>query len=115
MPWTQELGDAVLAQRPNVMDAVQRLRREAASCGYLRTNPSIVVGMGPYITIMPANPAFIVVPYCSPAVVFAAPRPGFVVGAAIRYAFRVSIGLAFRPLGMGPDPLQLGWPCGHRQ
>jgi hypothetical protein len=101
MPWTQELGDAVLAQRPDVMDAVQRLRREAANCGYLRTNPSIVVGIGPYITIMPANPAFIVVPYYSPAVVFAAPRIGFAVGAAIRFGFGVAIGLAFRPWGWG--------------
>jgi hypothetical protein len=101
MPWTQELGDAVLAQRPDVMDAVQRLRREAADYGYLRSNPSIIVGMGPYITIMPANPAFIVVPYYSPAVVFVRPRPGFFVGAAIRFGFGVSIGLAFRPWGWG--------------
>jgi|SRR5208337_4043818 len=101
MPWTQELGDAVLAQRPDVMDAVQRLRREAAQYGYLRTNPSIVVGMGPYITIMPANPAFIVVPYYSPAVVFAAPRPGFAVGFAIRFGFGINIGFAFRPWGWG--------------
>ena len=101
MPWTQELGDAVLAQRPDVMDAVQRLRREAAQYGYLRTNPSIVVGMGPYITIMPANPAFVVVPYYSPAIVFAAPRIGFAVGAAIRFGFGVAMGLAFRPWGWG--------------
>ncbi len=101
MPWTQELGDAVLAQRPDVMDAVQTLRREAAEYGYLRTNPSIVVGMGPYITIMPANPAFIVVPYYSPAVVFAAPRIGFAVGAAIRFGFGINIGFAFRPWGWG--------------
>jgi hypothetical protein len=101
MPWTQELGNAVLAQRPDVMDAVQTMRRRAASYGYLRTNPVIVVGMGPYITIMPANPAFIVVPYYSPAVVFAAPRPGFAVGFAIRFGFGVSIGLAFRPWGWG--------------
>ncbi len=101
MPWTQELGDAVMAQRPDVMDAVQRLRREAAEYGYLRTNPSIIVGMGPYITIMPANPAFIVVPYYSPGVVFAAPRIGFAVGGAIRFGFGVTIGLAFRPWGWG--------------
>jgi hypothetical protein len=101
MPWTQELGDAVLAQRPDVMDAVQRMRRRAANYGYLRSNPSIIVGMGPYITIMPANPAFIVVPYYSPAVVFAAPRIGFAVGAAIRFGFGVAIGLAFRPWGWG--------------
>jgi hypothetical protein len=101
MPWTQELGDAVLAQRPDVMDAVQVMRRRAYDYGYLRTNPSIVVGMGPYITVMPVNPAFIVVPYYSPAVVFAAPRIGFVVGTGIRFGFGVSIGLAFRPWGWG--------------
>jgi hypothetical protein len=101
MPWTQELGDAVLAQRPDVMDAVQVMRRKAADYGYLRSNPAIVVGMGPYITIMPVNPAFIVVPYYSPAIVFAAPRPGFAVGFAIRFGFGVSIGLAFRPWGWG--------------
>jgi len=101
MGWTQELGDAVLAQYPDVMDAVQRMRRRAANYGYLRSNPSIVVGMGPYITIMPVNPAFIVVPFYSPAIVFAAPRLGFAVGAAIRFGFGVSIGLAFRPWGWG--------------
>ena len=104
MPWTQELGDAVLAQRPDVMDAVQVMRRRAYDYGYLRTNPSIVVAPGPYITIMPANPAFIVVPAYSPAIVFAAPRIGFVVGAAIRFGFGVGIGLAFRPWGWG-----FGW------
>jgi len=101
MPWTQELGDAVLAQRPDVMEAVQVMRRRAYDYGYLRTNPSIVVGYGPYITIMPVNPAFIVVPYYQPAVVFAAPRPGFAVGFAIRFGFGVSIGAAFRPWGWG--------------
>jgi hypothetical protein len=101
MGWTQELGDAVLAQRPDVMDAVQRMRRRAADYGYLRSNPSIIVGVGPYITIMPANPAFIVVPAYSPAIVFAAPRIGFAMGAAIRFGFGVAIGLAFRPWGWG--------------
>src|SRR5271169_2291501 len=37
--WTQALGDAVLAQRPDVMDAVQRMRRQAYSYGYLRPTP----------------------------------------------------------------------------
>jgi hypothetical protein len=101
IPWTQELGNAVLAQRPDVMDAVQVMRRRAAQYGYLRSNPSIVVGMGPYITIMPVNPAFIVVPYYSPAVVFVAPRPGFAVGFAIRFGFGVAIGPVFRPWGWG--------------
>ena len=101
MPWTQELGDAVLAQRPDVMDAVQRMRRRAAQYGYLRSNASIVVGTGPFITIMPVNPAFVVVPYYDPGVVFVAPRPGFAVGLGIRFGFSVSLGFAFRPWGWG--------------
>jgi Protein of unknown function (DUF3300) len=101
MGWTQELGNAFLAQQPDVMDAVQRLRHEAWDYGYLRTNPQIIVNNGPYIEILPANPAFIVLPYYNPLVVFAAPRPGFVVGAAIGFRFGVTIGPAFRPWGWG--------------
>jgi hypothetical protein len=111
MPWTQELGDAVLAQRPDVMDAVQVMRQRAYNYGYLRSNPSIVVAPGPYITIMPANPAFVVVPAYSPAIVFAAPRIGFAVGAAIRFGFSVAIGLAFRPWGWGLGFTHFDW--GH--
>ena len=29
LEWTQKLGDAVLAQQPDVMDAIQRLRNKA--------------------------------------------------------------------------------------
>jgi len=111
MAWTEELGNAVLAQRPDVMDAVQVMRRRAYNYGYLRTNPAIVVGAGPYITIMPVNPGFVVVPAYSPAVVFAAPRVGFVVGAAIRFGFGVALGLAFRPWGWGFGWTHFDW--GH--
>src|SRR3984885_10156407 len=97
MGWTTDLGNAFLAQQQDVMDAVQRERRKAYDYGYLRTNPQIIVGGGPYITIAPVNPAFIVVPYYSPAVVFVAPRAGFVVGGAIRFGFGVGIGPAFAP------------------
>ena len=77
MGWTTDLGNAFLAQQQDVMDAVQRERRKAYDYGYLRTNPQVIVGGGPYITIAPVNPAFIVVPYYSPAVVFVAPRAWF--------------------------------------
>src|SRR5438034_2237622 len=36
--WTKNLGDAVLAQQPDVMDAVQRLRAKAQSNNKLVTN-----------------------------------------------------------------------------
>lgn len=99
--WTHELGDAFLAQQPDVMAAVQNQRRLAWNYGYLRSNPQIVVSNGPYIAIMPANPAFMVVPYYNPAVVFVRPRPGFVVSAGIGFNFGVSLGVAFRPWGWG--------------
>src|SRR5271168_3504804 len=51
MNWTTDLGNAFLAQRQDVMDAVQRERQKARDFGYLRSNAQIVVGGGPYITI----------------------------------------------------------------
>jgi hypothetical protein len=99
--WTNDLGNAVLAQRPDVMDAVQRERHRAYQYGYLRTNPQIVVSNGPYIDIEPVNPAFIIVPAYNPVVVFAPPRPGFFVGGAIGFGFGVAIGSYFRPWGWG--------------
>lgn len=101
MNWTTDLGNAFLAQQQDVMDAVQRERKKAYDYGYLRTNGQVVVSAGPYITIAPVNPGFIVVPYYDPAVVFFAPRPGFFVGGAIRFGFGVSIGAWFRPWGWG--------------
>src|SRR5579863_7037732 len=102
MPWTQGLGNAFLSQQQEVMDAVQRERAKAQQYGYLRTNPQVIVSGGPYITIMPANPAFVVVPYYNPAVVFFAPRPGFFIGGAIRFGFGVPIGGYFGAWGWGP-------------
>src|SRR5262249_35911703 len=37
LSWTQKLGDAVLAQQPDVMDAVQRLRTKAQANNKLQT------------------------------------------------------------------------------
>ncbi len=101
MPWTSAIGNAFLAQQQDVMDAVQHERAEAWRYGYLRSNAQVIVTDGPYIGIMPANPAFVIVPYYRPAVVFAAPAPGFFVGGAIRFGFGVSVGVAFRPWGWG--------------
>src|SRR5271170_6491998 len=87
MPWTSGIGNAFLAQQQDVMNAVQLERMKAQQFGYLHSNPQVVVSGGPYITIMPVNPAFVVVPYYNPAVVFFAPAPGFFVGGAIRFGF----------------------------
>jgi hypothetical protein len=46
MNWTQQLGTAVLNQRAAMMDAVQRMRRQAYDYGYLRrTNTSAYATM----------------------------------------------------------------------
>jgi hypothetical protein len=101
MNWTTDLGNAFLGQQQDVMDAVQRERRRARDYGYLRSNGQIIVGGGPYITIMPVNPGYVVVPYYDPRVVFFAPRPGFYVGSGIRFGYGISIGGFFRPWGWG--------------
>jgi Protein of unknown function (DUF3300) len=101
MSWTTEVGNAFLAEPQDVMDAVQRQRRKASDFGYLRSNGQIIVSRGPYITIMPVNPNFIVVPYYDPTIVYLPPRRGFVVGGAIRFGYGVTIGGFFRPWGWG--------------
>ena len=76
MGWTQRLGDAVLVQRGEVMDAVQRMRRRAYDYGYLRSGADIRVNYGPYIEILPVG-GYIVVPRYDPLVVYGAWRPGY--------------------------------------
>jgi len=101
MPWTEELGNAFLAQRDEVMDAVQRLRQKAWGYGYLRGCAPIVVHSGPFVEILPANPAFVVVPYYDPAIVFTPPPPNFVVPGAIYCGFGIRLGVWFAPWGWG--------------
>jgi hypothetical protein len=107
MAWTTDLGNAVLQQRADVMDAIQRMRRKAKEYGYLRSNDYIVVSGGPFITIEPVNPDFIVVPAYDPLVVFAPPPPGFFVGGAIAFGFGVRLGAWFRPWGW--RECRIGW------
>jgi hypothetical protein len=88
---------------------VQRQRAIAQRYGYLRTNGQVVVSGGPYITVLPVNPGFVVVPYYDPAIVFFPPRPGFVVGGAIRFGFGVTIGGFFAPWGWAPGAIRFDW------
>jgi len=100
--WTQQLGSAVLAQRPDVMDAVQRGRQQAYAYGYLRSSPyDNVIDDGNYIQVQPVNPAYLYVPYYDPGVVFYRPRPGFNLGFGIRFGPAIVLGEPFRPWGWG--------------
>jgi hypothetical protein len=98
--WTRQLGDAVLADRGAVMDAVQRMRRQSYQYGYLRPNPyDDVADEDGYIQIIPRNPAYVYVPTYDPYVVYGPPRPGFFVGGALRFGPAVVIGPAFFSFG----------------
>jgi Protein of unknown function (DUF3300) len=108
--WTEQLGNAVLTQNPDVMDAVQRMRQRARSYGYLTTNGYInVIANGGYIQILPINPDVLYVPYYDPLVVFAPPRPGFAIAGAIRFGPAITIGAVFGGWGwwLGSG---FGWP-----
>jgi len=107
MPWTEEIGTAFLSSPDQVMDAVQRQRHVAYNYGYLRSNGQITVRNGPYVEILPVDPAYVVVPYYNPAVVFVAPRPGFVLGGAIRFGYGIRLGVGFAPWGWGTT--RFGW------
>jgi hypothetical protein len=89
--WTEDLGEAFLAQEPEVMDSVQQLRQRAYAAGHLRSTPQIrVVNEGPLIYLRPVQPEVVYVPYYDPLVVYGdwrwpgyrpvawAPWPGYV-------------------------------------
>lgn len=98
--WTEQLGNAVLNQRQEVMDAVQRQRRLARQYGYLAPNGYVnVVDSGGYIEVLPLDPALIYVPLYDPYVVFASPRPGIGVASAIRFGPAITIGATFGTWG----------------
>ncbi len=69
LDWTEQLGNAVVAQQPDVMDAIQRLRHEAAAAGTLWSNAQQrVTTERQGIVIEPANPEFVYPPtYIQPA------------------------------------------------
>ncbi|HML90859.1 DUF3300 domain-containing protein [Methyloceanibacter sp.] len=102
LDWTQKLGDAVLAQQSDVMDAVQALRARAKENGKLESNPQQTVtvtqtviqnGGGAsggqassqgapqtrdVIAIQPTNPETVYVPYYEPLVVYGSwPYPNY--------------------------------------
>ena len=76
--WTTDLGNAVLAQQSDVMDAVQRMREKAQQKGNLKSNEQMkvetkVIENKSVVVIEQANPQVIQVPAYNPAVVYGAP------------------------------------------
>ncbi len=110
--WTQDLGNAVMDQQEDVLNAIQTARSEASDAGYLQSNDqqNVTVSDNDNITIESAQPDTVYVPtydpqtvitnnYTSyPPPVYSEPYPyyyapgaafftGAIVGATFAYAF----------------------------
>jgi len=72
LDWTQDLGDAFLAQESELMDTVQRMRGKAYEAGNLETTEQQTVTQQPdnIIIIESPSPEIIYVPTYSPTVVY---------------------------------------------
>ncbi len=100
--WTQNLGNAFLAQQADVMAAVQQLRHEAMAAGNLKQTPQCgctIKTSGEYISIEPVPAEQIVMPVYSPTVAYGEwLYPGYP-----PFAFPPPVGFAFAP------GLAIGW------
>ncbi|KXU86614.1 hypothetical protein CI15_17700 [Paraburkholderia monticola] len=107
--WVTQIGNAFLAQPNDVMDSVQRLRKQAQSAGNLKTtSQQKVVVEQSAIQIVPADPQVVYVPTYNPTVVYGTwpypayppvympPPPGYAVasGLAAGLAFGTGVAIA---------------------
>ncbi|HEX7794093.1 MAG TPA: DUF3300 domain-containing protein [Vicinamibacterales bacterium] len=122
--WTTDLGNAVLNQESDVMDAVQRMRQSAQDAGYLSSNAQQVIDKKvvdnrTVITIEPPTPQTVYVPYYNPSMIWGtpvypwptfyyAPRRGAWRGAAIGFGTGVAVGSFWGRGGWGWRPAW-GW------
>lgn len=68
LDWTQQLGNAVMDQQKDVLDAIQSARGSATDAGYLQSNDQqTVVNEGDNIVIESAQPDVVYVPTYDPA------------------------------------------------
>lgn len=78
MDWTTELGQAYVNDQAGVMEAVQRLRRQASDVGTLKSSPQMKVATETvdnvkYVTVSPPSPEVIYVPQYDPVAAYAPP------------------------------------------
>jgi hypothetical protein len=78
LDWTTELGSAFTADQAGVLDAVQRLRKQAMSVGNLATSPQMTVENetqeGKEVVVLkPASDGVVYVPQYDPVAVYAPP------------------------------------------
>jgi hypothetical protein len=83
LDWTQKVGDAMLAQQADVMDAIQRLRKLAQDNGKLKSGKEQTVNVKTeddkqYVVIEPTSSNEVYVPYYEPATVYGSwPYPDY--------------------------------------
>jgi hypothetical protein len=79
LDWTQDLGDAVLGQKTELLDAVQRMRGKAHDSGNLKTSEQQVVTVkeDKIIVIESPSPEVVYVPSYSPSVVYGGWAPPY--------------------------------------
>jgi Protein of unknown function (DUF3300) len=110
LSWTQQLGDAVLAQQPDIMDAIQRLRTKAQANNKLQSNQQQTVSTQQQdgtqaIVIAPTQPNTMYVPYYDPAVVYGPwqypayppyywPAPGYIAAGIVATGIAFGAGYA---------------------
>jgi hypothetical protein len=75
LDWTKNLGDAMLAQQADLMDAIQRLREKARANNKLSSNQQQTITVNQQenrqvIVIEPTDPNTMYVPYYEPAAVY---------------------------------------------
>lgn len=112
--WMQQLGYAVSVQQADVLDSVQRLRRQAQQAGSLTTTAQQKVTAAPparpgapqVIIVEPADPLIVYVPSYNPTQVYGAwpypatppvylpPPPGYAIGSALVTGMAFAAGAA---------------------
>ena len=71
LDWTQQLGEAFLANQQQVMDTVQMLRSRAQAAGNLQSTPQqTVMNQAGFIDIEPAQAQYVYVPVYDPSVIY---------------------------------------------
>ncbi len=87
LDWTTELGQAFVADQQGVLDAVQRLRKQAMDVGNLKSSPQMQVetekeGGQEVVVLKPAADQKVYVPQYDPVAVYAPPPPAAAPAAA---------------------------------
>lgn len=97
--WTDQLGDAVSAQKEAVLDAVQRLRHKAYDYGHLKTNEQVTVTVDTTIIVQPTRTEYVYVPVYNPRVVYYVRSDGYTT--YVHYSSGVWLGTWYGEWGWG--------------